>query len=392
MVSNTGNWLTSVALTLLVLDLTHSGTIVGLLAACQFGPILLLSAWAGAVADRVDKRKFLIVTQCLEMAQSIALAVLAFMPHPPIAWLFVVATMGGIFLAFDNPLRRSFVSEMVPRRDVPNAVVLYSTIINLSRVFGPSLAGLLVVTLGYGWCFTVDAVSYVAVITCIVLMRARELYVHPPAQRQKGEIRAGMRYVLTEPKLWISFVMLAIIGTLSYNFGVTLPLYVAKGLHDTNTIYTILFSVMGAGSVVAALLVAHRQLVKVKHAVYGAVALGVAVLLLADMDNVATAAVVTFFVGMASIIYTTSTTALVQIVAKPTMRGRVLALQTVLLMGTTPIGGPLLGWVADTWGGRAPLIIGGIAALIAAGAGYYFSREHIRKASAVTMSAQQGSL
>lgn len=388
MVSNTGNWLTNVALTLLVLALTHSGVVVGLLAACQYGPILVFSAWGGAVADRVDKRKFLLLTQSLEMMQSAALAVFAFMPHPPLVWLFVVATMGGMFLAFDNPLRRSFVSEMVPEKDVPNAVVLYSTIVNLSRVFGPSLAGLLVVTLGYGWCFTVDAVSYLAVIACLLLMRARELYVHPPAPRKKGEIRAGVRYVFSEPRLWIAFVMLAVIGTLSYNFGVTLPLFVAKGLHDTNTTYTILFSVMGVGSVVAALIVAHRRLVKIRHAILGAAAMGAAVLVLATTQNVVAAAAVTFFVGMSSIIYSTSTTAMVQIVAKPNMRGRVLALQTVLLMGTTPIGGPLLGWAADAWGGRMPLVIGGLAGLAAAGAGYYFSREHIQKARPLQLTPQ----
>ncbi|HEU0266622.1 MAG TPA: MFS transporter, partial [Candidatus Saccharimonadaceae bacterium] len=295
---------------------------------------------------------------------------------------------GGVVLALDNPLRRSFVSEMVPEKDVPNAVVLYSTIINLSRVFGPSIAGVLVVTLGYGWCFTIDAASYIAVIACIAMMRVRELYVHPPAIRKKSEIRAGMRYVMSKPKLWIAFVMLALIGTLSYNFSVTLPLFVARGLHATDTTYTVLFTVMGAGSVVAALFVAHKKLVKIRHAVLGAGALGLAILILAVSGNIVMASIVTFFIGVASIIYSTSTTALVQLVARPQMRGRVLALQTVLLMGTTPIGGPLLGWLADAWGGRAPLIVGGCAAIAAAGLGYYFSREHIKKPQPVPLQPQ----
>jgi MFS family permease len=159
-ISNTGNWLTNVALTLLVLKLTHSGLAIGLLAACQYGPILILSSWAGAIADRSDKRHMLFITQSLEMVESIGLAILAFMPHPPLAEFYLLAVAGGIFLSFDNPLRRSFVSEMVPQEDMSNAVVLYSTIVNLSRIFGPSLAGLLVVTVGYGWCFGVDAASY----------------------------------------------------------------------------------------------------------------------------------------------------------------------------------------------------------------------------------------
>lgn len=373
-VSNTGNWLTNVALTLLVLKLTHSGLAVGLLAACQFGPILLLSAWGGAIADRVDKRQLLLVTQSLEMAESIGLAILAFMPAPPLAGLYALAVAGGVFLAFDNPLRRSFVSEMVPEQDVPNAVVLYSTIVNLSRVFGPSLAGLLIVTVGYGWCFALDACSYLAVLACLGLMRGSELYRHPFAVRAKGEIRAGVRYVRSQPKLWIAFAMLLIVGALSYNFGVTLPLFVGKGLHQANTVYTILYASMSLGSVATALVIAHRRLVGLNYAMLGAMALGLAMLVLAAMPNVITATIVVFFVGGASILYSTATTTLVQMKAKPSMRGRVLSLQSILLIGTTPIGGPLLGWLADKQGGRAPLVVGGIASIIAAGLGYYFSR------------------
>ena len=382
-VSNTGNWLTNVALTLLVLKLTHSGLAVGLLAACQYGPILLLSTWGGLVADRTDKRHTLLLTQTLEMAESIGLAILAFMPHPPLAGFYILAVFGGIFLAFDNPLRRSFVSEMVPAQDVPNAVVLYSTIVNVSRILGPSLAGLLITTVGYGWCFTLDAVSYLAVLNCLLMMRSRELHRHPIPPRRKGEIRAGLRYVRSQPVLWISFTMLLIIGILSYNFGVTLPLFVTDGLHKTNTTYTILYSLMGAGSVITALIVAHRKLVRLKQAVLGAAALGIAMLALAAAPNVITASIVSFFIGAASILYTTSTTTLVQVESKSSMRGRVLALQTILLVGTTPIGGPLLGWLADAHGGRAPLVIGGIASLAAAAVGYTAVRLHISHKKAV---------
>jgi len=141
-------------LILLVLKISGSGLSVGLIAACQIGPVLFLSAWAGAIADRSDKRHLLLLTQALEMAQSIGLAILAFMPHPPLGGLYALAVVGGIVLSFDNPLPAFFVSEMVPAEDVPNAVVLYSTIVNVSRIFGPALAGLLAVTLGFGWCFT----------------------------------------------------------------------------------------------------------------------------------------------------------------------------------------------------------------------------------------------
>jgi len=381
-VSNTGNWLTNVALILLVLELTGSGLAVGLLAACQFGPILFLSAWGGALADRSDKRRFLLVTQSLEMAESAGLAVLAFLPHPPLAGLYALAVVGGTLLAFDNPLRRSFVSEMVPAEDIPNAVVLYSAVVNVSRIFGPALAGLLVATVGFGWCFTVDAATYLAVLFCLWIMRPAELYRRPPKPRSKGEVREGMRYVRSMPSLWISFVMLAAIGTLSYNFSVTLPLFVTDGLHSSGTVFTVLYSILSAGAVVSALIVADRSLVRMRHIILGALALGVSMLLLAVVPGVGTAVPVVFLVGMASILYLTSTTAIVQVEGKPEMHGRVLALQTVLIAGTTPIGGPLLGWLADAVGGRAPLILGGIVSLIAAAFGFFAHRHYSTRRSA----------
>ena len=134
------------------------------MSACQFGPILLLSAWAGAIVDRTNKRKLLYVTQSLEMCQSFVLAALAFMPHAPLGAFYVTAAVGGCLLAFDNPVRRTFVNEMVPVEDVPNAVTLYSAMVNISRIVGPAIAGVLIVTVGYGWCFTIDAISYGAVL------------------------------------------------------------------------------------------------------------------------------------------------------------------------------------------------------------------------------------
>ncbi|HEY4218698.1 MAG TPA: MFS transporter [Gemmatimonadaceae bacterium] len=375
-ISNTGNWLTNIALTLLVLKLTGSGFAVGAVTACQYGPILFLSAWGGAIADRSDKRKMLLVTQTIEMAQSICLAVLAFMPHPPLAGLYIVAVMGGIVLSFDNPLRRSFVTEMVVEEDIPNAVVLYSTVVNVSRVFGPALAGLLVVTLGYGWCFTIDAATYIAVLFCIVVMRPNELHRQPPKPRAKGEVREGLRYMFSIPLLWISFAMLAAIGTLSYNFNVTLPLFVTGGLHSNDAMFTVLYSVFSLGAVLSALVVAHRGLVKMRHILIGAVGMGITMLVLSAAPNVGTAVPVMFVVGMTSILYMTSTTAIVQVTAKREMHGRLLALQTVLVGGTGLIGGPVCGLLADALGGRAPIVLGGVVCLAAAGFGFAADRHY----------------
>jgi MFS family permease len=377
-ISNTGNWLTNIALTLLVLHLTKSGLDIGLLAACQYGPILILSAWAGAIADRSNKRHLLFFTQGFEMIESIGLAALAFMHHPPVAAFFVVAACGGTLLAFDNPLRRSFVSEMVPAEDIPNAVVLYSTIVNVARIIGPALAGVLIVSLGYGWCFSVDAVSYLAVISCLWMMKPSELYLQPIKARVKGEIRAGFRYILSLPVLWISFVMLAIIGSLSYNFNVTLPLFVTGSLHGDDGTFTLLYSVFGFGALVSALIVANRKLVRVSHVIIGAVSLGITMLILSIVPSIAVALPIVFMLGLTSILYMTSTTSIVQVEADPSMHGRVLALQSVLFIGLTPIGGPLLGWVADLFGARAPIVIGGVAAIVAGVFGFIANRRVMR--------------
>lgn len=374
LISNTGNWLTNVALVLLVLRITGKGVAVGVLSACQFGPLLFLSAWAGAIADRYDKRRLLLVTQSLEMAQSAGLAVFAFLPRPPVAGLYALAVAGGVFLAFDNPVRRSFVSEMVPPRDVPNAVVLYSTIVNLSRVFGPTLAGLLVVTVGFGWCFTLDAGSYLAVLACLLLMRPAELYGLPDTPRTGTNVREGLRYVWSTSFLRISFLMLAAVGLFSFNFRVILPLFVTDSLHSTDVVFTLLYSVFAVGAVVSGLVVAHRTLVELRHVVAGAVAMGFALLLLAVVPGVGPAVPAVFLVGMANILYMTATTAIAQVGTRPDMRGRVLALQTVVIGGTALVGGPLLGGLADLLGGRAPMILGGIVCLATAASGGFANR------------------
>ncbi|HEY4964144.1 MAG TPA: MFS transporter [Candidatus Saccharimonadales bacterium] len=382
-ISNTGNWLTNVAIILLVLSITHSGLDVGILAACSFGPILLLTAWAGSIVDRSNKRHFLLLTQSLEMMQSFALAILAFMPHPPLIGIYALAILGGMFLAFDNPLRRSFVSEMVPKEEVPNAVVLYGLIVNISRIFGPALAGLLVVTTGFGWCFTLDGLSYIVVILCLIAMRPAELYLRPVAAKTRGAVRAGVQYIKSVPVLWINFVMLLIIGIFSYNFTVTLPLFVTSALHGNTTAFTLLYSIFSLGAVVGAIIIAKRQIVQLKHVIIGSFALGVAMLLLAAVPNTKLATPAIFILGLASILFMTATTTVVQVKTRPEMLGRVLALQTVLLFGTTPIGGPLLGWLSDARGGRMPILLGGIAAVITGIFGYYANKRFVKVDEAV---------
>ncbi len=368
LISQVGTWLTTIALTLLVLHETHSGLAIGALVACQFGPVLLLGAYGGVIADRSDKRRLLLVTQTLEMIQSFTLGGLAFMHHAPLAAFYATALAGGFMLAFDNPARRSFVPEMVPESQVHNAATLNSALMTSARIFGPALGGALVVTAGYGWAFTLDAVSYLAVIGAIWMMRTGELRPPPRTARARGQIREGLRYVRGVQELWVPLVMMTIIGTLTFNFSVVLPLFAERTLHGTDTTFTLLYSVLSIGSLAGALITAHRRAITVRDLAVASFAFGATMLVLASTPNVASAFPVALLVGCASVAFMAASTAIVQVRAKPAMRGRVLALQAMVFIGSTPIGGPVIGAVCDRFGARAGLAIGGLAAL---GTGVY---------------------
>ena len=362
-ISQVGNWLTLVAQTLLVLKITDSGVALGALAAAQFGPVLLLGAWAGLVADRSDKRKLLLIVQVLAMVQSFVLAALPFSGEPPLAALFAVAVFGGVCMAFDNPARRSFVVEMVPPEQVNNAVSLNSALMTSSRVVGPALAGLLVSTVGYGWAFLGDGLSYLAVLAGLWMMRTSELRPSPVAPRARGQVRAGLRYVRSVPELFVPLVMMGVIGTLSYNFQTVFPLFVTRDLDGSDATFTALFSVVSVGSLVGALVTARRSDSGVRQVSLAALAYGVAMTFMALAPNVGVAVVLGVLLGVASITFLVSSTAIVQMRAAPDMRGRVLALQAMLFLGSTPVGGPIVGWVADQFGARYSIGLGAAAAL-----------------------------
>jgi MFS family permease len=364
-VSQVGNWLTLVAQSLLVYNITHTGTAVGLLVACQFLPILLIGPWAGLVADRSDKRRLLLGVQVFAMAQSFGLGALAFLHHPPVAALYAVAAVGGIATAFDNPARRSFVVELVPETHVQNAVSLNSAMMTSSRIFGPALAGLLIATVGYGWCFVLDGLSYVAVLVGLWMIDSTKVRAGPIATRGKGQVRAGIRYIRQVPVLWISLLMTTLIGTLTFNFAVVFPVFVKHDLHGNDWQFTLLFSATSVGSMVAALLAARRTSVQLRDVCYGAIGFGVAMVLLAGAPNLAAAYVIGILAGAGSITFMTTSTTIVQLRADPIMRGRVLAIQAMVFLGSTPIGGPILGRICDAFGGRVGVLVGAIAAIVA---------------------------
>lgn len=365
LISQVGNWMTLVAQSLLVLRLTDDGVALGALAAAQFGPVLVLGAWAGLVADRSDKRRLLLIVQSVAMAQSFALAALAFMDRPPLPALYAVAAVGGVTMAFDNPARRAFVVEMVPDADIPNAVSLNSTLMTSSRVVGPALAGALITTVGFGWAFVADGLSYAAVLVALALMRTGELRPAPATPRGRGQVRAGLRYVRSQPALLIPLVMMTVVGTLAFNFQVVFPLFVTRDLGGTEVLFTALFSVVSLGSMGGALATARRTTIAVRDVALASIAFGAALAVMAVVPGPAAAFPVAVAVGLSSIAFLTSSTAIVQLRADPSMRGRVLALQAMVFLGSTPIGGPIVGWVAERAGARWSIGLGAVAALAA---------------------------
>jgi len=371
LVSAVGNWLTTIAATLFVLHLTHSGIAVGLLTAFQFGPMLLFGLWASLIVDRVDKRSLLVVTQLIAACQSAALAVLAFSGSPPVAAIYGVALLGGFVVSIDATARRAFVVEMVDEDMVINAVSLNSALMTSARVVGPVFAGVLIALVGYGWCFTLDALSYIAPTVALLMMRASELRRAPVLVRAKRQIRDALGYVRATPDLWLPIVMTAIIGTFTLNFQVVMPLLVTETFDSTPTVFTIMFSVLSIGSLLGALWMARRATLGLTQTVFNATLLGVAALGLAAAPTLGIAFPIALVMGLGMTAFIAASTTNVQLAAEPEKRGRVLALQSVVLIGATPIGGPILGVVCETWGARAGLVLGGMAALLAAGIGLW---------------------
>lgn len=369
LISQTGHWLSMVAQTLLVLSMTRSGFALGLLTVFQFGPILVLGAWAGTVADRADKRRLLITMQTLAMALSFVLGAVVLLDWHSLRLIYAFALVQGVITSFDNPARRAFVVEMVPDADLPNAVSLNSAVMTGARVLGPAIAGALVVTVGYGWPFIIDSISYIGVLAGLVMMRPAELNRSAPATKAKGQVRAGLRYVVENKQLLVPLVMMGVIGMLAYNFSVTMPLLVEGPLGGSATSFTLLFSVVSIGSLVGALSTARRKSVTGHHVVVGATGFGVALLLLSIAPNLPVAYLIGLGLGLSSILFLTSSTATVQLLADAEYRGRVLAIQSMVFLGSAPIGGPLVGWVADVAGPRAAVAFGGLACLAAAAYG-----------------------
>ena len=366
--------MTMVAQTLLVLELTGSGVLLGFLAAAQFGPVLLFGAWAGAVADRYDKRRLLFITQAAAMVQSLILGLVVLTGNASIGRIFALAAVQGIITAFDNPTRRSFVVEMVPSANVANAVSLNSTLMTSARMVGPAVAGVVIALVGYAWCFLIDGISYIVVLGALALMRPAELHSEAPAPRRPGQVREGLRYITSNSEQLVPLVMMALIGTFAFNFSVTNPLLVTGPLGGTEQTYTLLVSTISFGSVVGAIATARRRTIPFSHLIWASAGFGLAMVFLAVSPNLVFAFPAGFLVGLGSIAFMTTATAMMQLQAEPQFRGRVLSLQAMVFLGTTPIGSPIVGWIADNYGPRLAMLLGAIACLAAAAYGLRHDR------------------
>ena len=369
-VSMIGTWMQTVAQSWLVYVLTHSATALGFVVALQTLPILILGPYGGVIADRVDKRKLMIVLQSFMGIQARVLGLLA-VTHAVRFWeVCVLAVVLGLNNTFENPARQSFVLEMVGSDELRNAVSLNSTMVNAARAIGPAVAGLLIATVGEGVCFLVNAVSFAAVVYSLVSMDKAALQPTQPTGRHKGQVREGFRYVAHEPRLGVPLIMMGLVGTLAYEFQVTLPVVAKQTFHGGAATYGFLTASMGLGAVMGGLVAAARGRTGLRALSLAGVIFGAAI----GFASLAPALVIEFIalgaVGWASVTFLATGNTTLQLQSEPSMRGRVMSLWAVAFMGSTPVGGPLIGWIVAESNARIGLGTGGIACLLAAGIGY----------------------
>jgi len=364
LVSMMGTWMQTVAQSFLVLDLTHSGTDLGLATAARFLPVLIFGPAGGLFADRRNKRQILYVTQTLSGLLAAVFAILTG-THLIQMWsIYLLAVALGFVNVFDNPARQSFITEMVPPDDLANAVTLNSVSLNLARVFGAALGGVLVDVLGLTLCFALNAVSFAAVLASLVAMNAALLFPAKPVKRMPGQIREGIRYVRDNRLLLIPLLMIALVGTLAWEFPVTLPLMASNVFHGGAGTYGVMASVMGAGAVVGGLISASRTRPRARALCLAAIGWGIAITIAAVVPTLPFELIALVFVGYGSITFNSYAKTTLQLASAPAMRGRVMALWFLAWQGSTPIGGPLVGWIAQEAGARTSLIVGGIPTLI----------------------------
>jgi MFS family permease len=365
-ISLIGTWMQMAAQAWLVLTISHSAGALGIIVALQTLPVLLLGPYGGVVADRVDKRRLMIALQAAMGVQAAILAALTLSGSVQLWQIGLLALLLGLNNAFENPARQAFMLEMVGTDKLRNAVSLNSVLVNVARTIGPAVAGLLIASAGEGWCFLLNAVSFVAVIASLLRLDTAQINPSPPNGREPGQLREGLRYVRSTPELAVPLVMMALVGALAYEFQVTLPVMAERALHAGAAGYGFMTAAMGVGAVMGGLLVAARGRTGVPMLVAASTAFGVLLALAAGAPGLDTELVALALVGGASIAFMSSGNSTLQLRAAPEMRGRVMSLWFVAFQGSTPIGGPIVGWVIGWAGARAGLGLGAVTCLVAA--------------------------
>jgi MFS family permease len=365
-ISVSGTWMQMVAQTYLILYQLHgTGLDVAVATGLQFLPLLLFGPFGGLIADRLDKRKVLYATQISAAALALVLGLLVITDAARLWEVYALAAGLGVVNLFDNPARQTFVSEMVGLDLLPNAVSLNSVLMNSARVIGPAISGVLILTLGVATCFMVNAASYVAVIFALSLMRVSDLYRRPGVTGGKGQVREGLRYVWATPDLKIPLISMAIVGIFAFNFTVTLPLLAKFTFHGGAGLYSAFLAAMGVGAVIGGLFTAHRARPSTRLLAIIGLFFGCLILAVALMPTKIAAILLLVPMGAASISFISTNNATLQLRSDPSMRGRVMSLNAIAFLGSTPIGAPLLGYISDVGSPRASLVVGGVATLLA---------------------------
>lgn len=376
LVSNVGTWMQRTAQDWLVLtELTdNSATAVGIVMSLQFGPSLLLLPLTGYVADRYDRRKVLLATQCAMGLLALGLGLLTLLGVAQLWQVYLFAFLLGCVSAFDAPARQTFVSELVGEQHLTNAVALNSTSFNAARMIGPAVAGLLIASVGTGWVFLINALSYIAVLGSLAVLRVAELHRRGRAPRAEGGLLAGLRYVWDRPDLKTVLFMLFLLGTFGLNFAIFISTMAVGAYQAGAGHYGVLSSAMAVGSVAGALFTGSRAQPHIARLVNSSALFGLGCALAALMPSYQTFGAMLVLVGIAAQTFTTSTNSVVQLSTEPAMRGRVMAILLAILMGATPLGAPAVGWVADTFGPRWALGVGAASGIASAIVGLLYRR------------------
>jgi MFS family permease len=365
LVSISGNWMQTVAELWLILTLTGSGVAVGATTALQFVPMLLFGAFGGLLADRVAKRRLLLVTQTLHAVPPLAMFALAVSGQIEPWMVFALVFARGTVNAIDYPTRQAFVMEMVGGERVVNAVSLNSVMVHTSRVLGPAVAGILIATVGVEPCFLLNAASFGVMVWALAAMNEDEIDAAEVVPRERGAVRAALSYVRATPDLWIPLALMGIVGTLGFNFQAILPLLAKFTFDGGPSAYAALVCTMAVGAVVGALTIGARGRVSPGLLAGAAIGFGSLSLLAAGAPTLALELVVLAPLGAATVTLAASVNSALQLASEPRMRGRVMALYSIVFLGTTPIGGPLAGWLSEAIDPRAALVMAGLAGIVA---------------------------